>query len=65
MFEREKCEFLSTSFVYLGHCIDSEGVHPIADKVDAIPQAPTPQNYTELKAYLGALNFYNQTSPQS
>ena len=57
--KREKCEFLSTSVVYLGHRIDAEGLHPTVDKVDAICQAPTPQSCTELKAYLGLLNYYN------
>ena len=56
--KREKCAFLSTSFVYLGHCIDAERLYSTADIVDAIRQVPTPQNYTELKAYLGLLNIY-------
>ena len=61
--KREKCKFLSTSVVYLGHHIDAEGLHPTADKVDAIHQAPTPQNCSELKAYLGLLNYYNKFIP--
>ena len=61
--KREKCEFLSTSVVYLGHRIDAEGLHPTADKVDAIHEAPTPQNCTELKAYLSLLNYYNKFIP--
>ena len=49
--------------MYLGHRIDAEGLHPTVDKVDAICQAPTPQSCTELKAYLGLLNYYNKFIP--
>ena len=56
--KKEKCEFLSTFVVHLGHHIDAVGLHPTADKVDAIHQVPPPQNCTELKTYLGLLNYY-------
>ena len=59
----DKCEFSSSSVVYLGHCIDAEGLHPTPDKVEPIRQAPTPKNITELKAYLGLLNYYNKFMP--
>ena len=60
---QEKCEFLSSSVVYLGHRIDAEGLHPTVDKVNAVHQAPTPKNCTELKAYLGLINYYNKFMP--
>ena len=49
--------------MYLGHCIDAQGLHPTRDKVVAIQQAPAPQNSTELQAYLGLLNYYNKSMP--
>ena len=61
--KKEKCEFLATSVIYLGHKIDAKGLHPTNDKVDAISRAPTPKNCTELKAYLGLLNYYNKLMP--
>ena len=61
--KKEKCEFLAKSVVYLGHKIDAKGLHPTIDKVDAITKAPTPQNCSELKAYLGLLNYYNKFMP--
>ena len=61
--KKEKCEFLATSVVYLGHRIDAKGLHPTNDKRDAISRAPTPKNCTELKAYLGLLNYYNKFMP--
>ena len=45
---KDKCEFMSTSVVYLGHRIDAQGLHPTTDKVAAIK---------ELRAYLGLLNY--------
>ena len=60
---KDKCEFMSTSVVYLGHRIDAQGLHPITDKVAAIKFAPTPQNCTALRAYLGLLNYYNKFMP--
>ena len=61
--KKDKCEFMSLSVVYLGHCIDAQGLHPTRDKVAAIQQAPTPQNCTELYAYLGLLNYYSKFMP--
>ena len=61
--KKEKCEFLATSVVYLGHRIDAKGLHPNNDKIDAISRAPTAKNCTELKAYLGLPNYYNKFMP--
>ncbi|VDI15716.1 Hypothetical predicted protein [Mytilus galloprovincialis] len=33
---------------------------PVESKVEAIDKAPSPANVTELKAYLGMLNYYNR-----
>ena len=35
---------MDTSLVYLGHRIDSEGLHATADKVEAIVRALIPKN---------------------
>ena len=61
--KKEKCSFASTSVTYLGHTIDRDGIHPTPDKVQAVQQAPTPQNITELKAFLGLLNYYGKFMP--
>ncbi len=59
-----KCSFMTPSVVYLGHTIDSQGLHPTADKVEAIRNAPAPTNVTELRAYLGLLTYYGKFLPQ-
>ena len=39
---KDMCMFLAPSVVYLGHQIDSEGLHPVAEKVVAVQEAPAP-----------------------
>ena len=43
--------------------MDAQGLHPVKKKVKAIMDAPTPTNVTELKSYLGLLNYYNKFLP--
>ena len=39
---KKKCQFLLTSVTYLGYVVDQFGIHPTADKMEAIRDAPTP-----------------------
>ena len=48
---------------YLGHVIDAQGLHPATSKIKAISQAPAPSNATELKSFLGLLNYYHKFLP--
>ena len=45
---------------YLGHIVDSERLHVTPGKIEAIVNAPKPQNVTELRAYLGLGNYYGK-----
>ena len=60
---RDKCVFLAPSVIYLGHRIDAQGLHPVADKLQAITEAPSPHNVSELKSYLGLLTYYAKFLP--
>ncbi|XP_059420209.1 uncharacterized protein K02A2.6-like [Carassius carassius] len=60
---RSKCAFLQNEVEYLGHVVNAEGLHPVQSKVRAIEEAPSPTTVTELKAYLGLLNYYNKFLP--
>ena len=55
-----KCEFMVPSVFYLGHHIDEEGLHLLADKVQAVVEAPSPKSVPELKAYLGLFGILLQ-----
>jgi len=46
--KKEKCEFFKKSVIYLGHILDSEGLRPLEQKIDAIQNAPSPKNQKEL-----------------
>ena len=43
---------------YLGHRITPDGLQPTLTKVKAITEAPGPTNVSELKAFLGLVNYY-------
>lgn len=60
---RSKCAFFQPSVEYLGHVIDSEGLHKALSKVKAIMDAPAPQNVSQLRSYLGLLNYYGRFIP--
>ena len=45
---------------YLGHRISKEGLQPTDDKVRAVLEAPQPTNVSELKAFLGLVNYYRK-----
>ena len=47
---------METSVMYLGHQIDSEGLHATAGKVEAMVRAQIPKNVQELLSFLGLLN---------
>ncbi|XP_052327850.1 uncharacterized protein K02A2.6-like [Oncorhynchus keta] len=58
--KRSKCEFLQDSVEYLGYKIDAQGLHPTNSKVEAIVNAPAPTNISELRSFLGLLNYYGK-----
>ena len=59
--KHEKCFFLLSEVEYLGHVINSKGLRPSQAKVAAITGAPAPTNETELKSFLGLVNYYMQS----
>ena len=61
--KQAKCTLLAEEVVYLGHKFDAQGIHPVKDKVQALLETRAPQNVTELKSYLGLLNYYNRFLP--
>lgn len=59
-----KCNFLQKSVKYVGFIIDQKGLHPDPDKVSAIVNAPTPKDITQLRSFLGLLNYYGKFIPR-
>ena len=56
--KQSKCEFMKHSVVFLGHKVDSQGVHPAGATLDAIRDARPPTNLTELRSFIGMVNHY-------
>ena len=48
---------------YLGHSISAKGIQPISEKVRAIRDAPRPQDVSQLRSFLGMLNYYGKFIP--
>ena len=61
--KKVKCSFLQPDIDFLGYHIDAEGRHPMNDKVWAIREAPTPRNVSELRSFLGIINYYSKFLP--
>ncbi|XP_062541114.1 uncharacterized protein K02A2.6-like [Armigeres subalbatus] len=56
----EKCRFFQTEISYLGHIADRNGIRPDPEKIQAIASIPAPTNVSELRSFLGAVNFYGR-----
>lgn len=59
----DKCEFFKSQISYLGFRIDKVGLHTCEDKILAIRNAPVPRDITQLKSFLGLVNYYGKFVP--
>ena len=48
---------------YLGHKVSAAGLQPTDAKVKAIKEAPAPMNVSQLKSFLGLVNYYGKFLP--
>ena len=60
---RSKCLFFQPSLKYLGHVISEKGIQPTVEKVRAIKEAPQLKNVSELRSFLGLINYYSKFLP--
>lgn len=58
-----KCTLCQNKVEYLGFIIDERGVHTAPDKINAIVNCKVPNNITELRAFLGLVNYYSKFIP--
>ena len=61
--KQEKCTFLMPEVEYLGHRICQEGLQPTESKVRAVADAPEPKRVSELRSFLGLVNYYGKFLP--
>ena len=45
---------------WVEHGIDAKGVHPIRKKVYAVKDVPEPNNVSELRSFLGLVNYHSK-----
>ncbi|XP_043216459.1 uncharacterized protein K02A2.6-like isoform X6 [Amphibalanus amphitrite] len=55
---KKKCSLRVPDVTYLGYRISGSGVHPTSEKQRAILEAPAPADVSQLRAWLGLLNYY-------
>ena len=60
---REKCSFGQRRIKFLGHIIDQEGISADPDKIKAVTEMETPKSITELRRFLGVVNYLGKFSP--
>lgn len=58
--KKAKCSFMQPSVEYLGHNISADGLRTTQEKVRAIADAPAPRNVTQLRSFLGLVNYYGK-----
>ena len=51
---------MQKSVMYMGCVIFARGISPTEEKVEAIQQAPRPENLTQLRAFLGMINYHGK-----
>ena len=56
----EKCKFMQESMVYMGSIISASGIQPTDEKVEAVKNAPQPKDASQLKSFLGMVNYHGK-----
>ena len=54
---KEKCEFFRDRVQFCGHEIDREGLHKTQEKIEAVVCVPRPENVSQLRSFLGLVNY--------
>ena len=55
-----KCEFGKTSLIYLGHILGNGQLKIGPSKVEVILKWPKPTNVTEVRSFLGAVQYWRR-----
>ena len=58
-----KCRFFQNAVEYCGHVIDANGLHKSQAKVEAIWNAPPPRDVSQVRSFIGMINYYARFLP--
>ena len=61
--KKKKCAYLLSAVDYLGHVINAEGLRTSDSKIAGIVKAPAPRDVSELRSFLGLVNYYGKFLP--
>ena len=56
----EKCHFMVTKGIVLGHIVSSKGLEVDKAKIELIANLPTPKTVKDVKSFLGHVGFYRR-----
>ena len=56
----EKCHFMVTQGIVLGHIVSREGIEVDKAKVELISNLPTPKCVKDIRSFLGHVGFYRR-----
>nr|VZI06174.1 unnamed protein product [Spirometra erinaceieuropaei] len=59
----DKCVFGVNSFDFLGHHVDQHGITPLTEKMQCILSFPVPNTLTQLRRFIGLINYYRRFIP--
>ena len=55
--KKDKCHLFKSTLKYLGFIFTADGVKPDTEKVTSVKQAPPPTNATEVRSFMGMVNY--------
>ena len=56
----EKCHYMTTSGIVLGHVVSSQGIEVDKAKIEVISKLPPPKTVREVRSFLGHAGFYRR-----
>lgn len=55
-----KCQFLKTELLYLGHTVTKDGILPDPNKITVIKNYPVPKNSDDVRRFVAFSNYYRK-----
>ena len=59
-----KCNFFQTEVQFLGHLISKDGIRPLPSRLSTIRDFPRPKTVTELRSFIGTVNYCHRFIPK-
>ncbi|UYV84312.1 K02A2.6-like [Cordylochernes scorpioides] len=56
----KKCPFGTKRIRVFGHLVDSKGIYPDPEKIEAIAKFPTPKSITDVRSFIGLCSYYRR-----